>query len=199
MGQVRAVIPGDQLSQADNSAPYSSRVRLPGEFLVDYEVGGVGVSDTSAGLLVKLWTARYEDGDVLLSADGVPETVLFSRPGITQIALAFDTNMAPFIAFQDAGGVAYWWFDPSQSQHVIGPYLPAGCNSPRCTLDDKRYLTDATRDIILAYLRDGALCYRQQRDNYGIERVLNDGGYLGLVAVAMNRKNSLQFLVQEPI
>lgn len=193
------MIPGNQLSQADNSAAFVSRVRSPSELLVDYEIGGVGISDPSQGLLVKQWTARYEDGRVLLSADDVPETVLFSRPGITEIALAFDTNMAPFIAFQDAGGVAYWWFDPSQSQHVISPYLPAGCNSPRCTLDDKRYLTDATRDIILAYLRDGALYYRQQRDNYGIERQLDPGPFVSLVAVGMNRKNSLQFLAMEGI
>lgn len=188
------MIPGNRLTDTDNSASFSARVRSPGEHLQDYEMGGAGVSDSSQGLLVKLWTARYEGDSVLLSAPGVPETVLFTRPGITQIALAFDTNMAPFVAFQDPGGVAYWWFDPSEGEHVVGPYLPAGVHSPRCCLDDKRYLTDQTRDIILAYLRDGSLYYRQQRDNYGVEYLLTDEHDLQMfVAVGMNRKNSLQF------
>lgn len=188
-----AVIPQDRLSDVDNSGSFAARVRGPAELLTDYEMGGVGISDPSEGLQVQLWTARYDGTSVLLSAPNTPESVLFARPGIEQIALAFDTNMAPFVAFQDAGGVAHWWFDPAQSGHVISPYLPAGCHSPRCTLDDKRYLTDATRDIILAYLRDGNLYYRQQRDNYGIERLLRAGALQMFVAVGMNRKNSLQF------
>lgn len=193
------MIPDNRLSDIDRSAQFSARVRGPGELLTDYEVGGVALQDASQGLLVKLWTLRYEDGDMLLSADGVPETVLFSRPGVEQIGLAFDNNMSPFVAFQDAGGVAYWSFDTAQQQFVISDYLPVGCHDPRCTLDEKRELLDQYRDIILAYLRDGNLYYRQQRDNYGIERQLDPGPFVSLVAVGMNRKNSLQFLAMEGI
>lgn len=192
------MIPENRLGDIDRRSQFSVRVRTPLDLLVDYEQGGVALQDASQGLQVQLWTLRYEDGDFLLSAENVPETVLFSRPGVEQIGLAFDNNMAPFVAFQDAGGVACRWFDPSQGEFVISDYLPAGSHSPRCTLDEKRELLDPWRDIILAYLRDGNLYYRQQRDNYGIERLLTDEYDLTrLAAVGMNRQNSLQFWVYE--
>lgn len=188
------MIPENRLSDIDRSSQFSFQVRHPNELLVDYELGGVGLSDPSQGLLVQQWTLRYEGGDFLLSAENVPETLLFSRPGVVQIGLAFDNNMAPFVAFEDAGGVAYHWFDPQQGQFVISDYLPAGSHSPCCTLDEKRELLDSWRDIILAYLRDGNLYYRQQRDNYGTERLLTDEYDLTrLSAVGKNRQNSLQF------
>lgn len=188
------MIPGDRLTDVDNRDVFAYRVRDPGEPLTDYERGGEALSDSSQGLDVQLWTLRYENDQAIISGESVPDTVLFTRPGITQIALAFDTNMAPFVAFEDGGGVAYWWFDPQESEHVFAPYLPAGVSHPRCTLDDIRYLTDSTRDIILAYLRGGDLYYRQQRDNYAVERLLSDDGpYTALIAVGMNRKMCLQF------
>lgn len=192
------MIPGDRLGEIDRGAQFVARVRGPNEFLADYEMGGVGISDSSLGLRVQLWTLRYEGGVAILSADNTPDTVLFTRPGIEQIALAFDNNMAPFVAFQDAGGAAYWWFDPLQSEHVFSGYLPTGSHDPRCTLDDKRDLQQSSRDIILAYLRGGNLYYRQQRDRYTVERLLTDEHDLQmLVAVGMNRKNSLQFMATE--
>lgn len=191
------MIPENRLGDIDRSAQFSVQTRTPADLLVDYEQGGAALQDASQGLRVQLWTLRYEDGDFLLSAENVPETVLFSRPGVEQIGLAFDNNMAPFVAFQDSGGVAYRWFDPTQEQFAISDYLPAGSHDPRCTLDEKRELLDQYRDIILAYLRDGNLYYRQQRDNYGTERLLESGNFIDLVAVGMNRQNSLQFLVME--
>jgi len=191
------VIPEERLGDIDRSAQFAGQTRTPTDLLVDYEQGGVALQDASQGLRVQMWTLRYEDGDFLLSAENVPETVLFSRPGVEQVGLAFDNNMSPFVAFQDAGGIAYWSFDTGQQQFVISDYLPAGSHSPRCTLDEKRELLDSWRDIILAYLRDGNLYYRQQRDNYGTERLLESGNFIDLVAVGKNRKNSLQFLVME--
>lgn len=188
------MIPENRLGDIDRSAQFVVQTRTPLDLLVDYEQGGVALQDPSQGLQVQLWTLRYEDGDFLLSAENVPETVLFSRPGVEQIGLAFDNNMAPFVAFQDEGGVAYYWFDTSQGDFVISDYLPAGSHSPRCTLDEKRELLDSWRDIILAYLRGGNLYYRQQRDNYGTERLLTDEYELTrLAAVGKNRQNSLQF------
>lgn len=187
------MIPANQLGNIDRRGSWLHAVRKRGWDLKDVEYGGVAINDASQGSAVKLWTAEYRNGDVLLWADDVPETVLFNRSGITQIALAFDQLMAPFIAFEDSGGVAYWWFNPKTAQHEFSGYLPAGSTRPRATLDDTRYLANSWSDIILAYMRGGHLYYRQQRDNYVVERLLKEEVGGTLRAVGMNAKLSLQF------
>ncbi len=51
-----------------------------------------------------------------LSADGVAPVVLFSRPGMTEIALAFDQNMRAHVAFVQSGLAWLWWYDSQVNQ-----------------------------------------------------------------------------------
>lgn len=185
------MIPGDRLADIASASSWAYPMRDPHEPLQDTEMGGIALGDASLGLLVKPWHLRYEGTRVLLS-DGDEDIELFSRPGLTRLALAFDTNMAPFVAFEDAGGVA-WWADPGTGTPEFSGYLPAGSHDVCCTLDDKRELMDALRDILVVYLRGGNLYYRQQRDNYNVERLLRAGEYTHLLGVGMNRNLSLQF------
>ena len=86
-----------------------STVDMPSRFIVperkspyvDYEWGGVALNDPSQGLMVKVWTARYDprSAALYLSAPGVDQFLLFGRPGISEIGLAFDQNMNPFVCF----------------------------------------------------------------------------------------------------
>jgi hypothetical protein len=52
----------------------------------------------------------------------------------------------------------------------------------------------ALNDVILFYIKDGALFYRQQRDRYGVERRLCDcpNTTIRIERVSMNTLNRLQ-------
>lgn len=141
--------------------------------------GGVALNDASQGLNVQTWTLSTDGTSVTIEGETVPQSVLFTGTGITEVSLAFDQNMRPFVAFVDGGGAKYRWFDPVDSTTKITP-IGAGVVTPRCCLDDFRPSQTNASDIILAYVRGGSLFYRQQRDRYLVEYPL------GLPAQALN-------------
>ncbi len=169
--------------------------------LMDFELGGFGLSDTSEGLQFQTWTLRYfpDTGDMVVHAANSPPTILFTRMDITEISLAFDQNMHPFVAFVEDDVAKFWWFD-LVANDVVFTNLPGGSRSPRCCIDDKRGDRSATSDIILAYINSDVLYERQERDRYQDQRTLADpylhpdGGQAVLLRVGMNEFNRLQFL-----
>ena len=170
--------------------------------LMDYELGGFDLNDTSEGLDYQKWTLRYapESEDMLINAPNHPSSVLFNRPDITEISLAFDQNMNPFVTFMQAGTAVYWWFDPVANDQVF-TNLPANSRSPRCCIDDKRDERSGTSDIILCSVTNDILYERMERERYTVERTLQNpfvhpetGLTAVLVRVGMNDKNRLQWL-----
>jgi hypothetical protein len=149
---------------------------------------------------VQTWTLKLVGNDVVISASSWPETILFTRSGITELSLAFDQNMKPFVAFVENGIAKYWWFDTDVSNTVFST-LPANSRTPRCCLDDKRESQTNSSDIILCYAIGSTLYFRQQRDRYTIERTLGTlkSSKDGLVRVGMHVQNRLQWLVQGPL
>jgi len=171
--------------------------------LVDFDLGGVAIQDPTQGLQVKVWRAEVIGDDVVLSAEGVTPTTIFTQAGITEIALTFDQNMQPFIAYVLNDTDAHFrWFDGTLSQFVVSD-LPAGSHSPRCALDDKRDAAGTlagASDIILTYLREGTLYARVQRDRYSDEYELATGyeDYV-LGQFGMNRVLRMQWQLYKPV
>ena len=192
------MLPGDMLSPDPHVAAFVEPVNVWDTPLVDVEVGGVALNDPSGGLEVQLWTANYAAPDVTVSAPSVPSSVLFSLPDITQISLAFDQNMRPFVAFVQGGQARYWWFDTAVGSQVFSD-LPVDARYPRATLDDKRLLQRIRSDIILAYTRGTGLYYRQQRDRFQTERLLKDPCGGDLESIGMNAQRYLQFRIRPSI
>lgn len=184
------VIPQGDITVDPIAAAFLFKQREYGDLLTDYEMGGVALNDSSQGLMVKEWTATYHDGGVYVGAADVPEVLQFSKPGITEVALAFDQNMNPFVAFVDGAGSHFWWFDSTTSQMT---FTDLAGTTPRCTLDDGRALQRNTSDIILAYMKGNDLYYRQQRDRYETEYLLKSSAGNKLVTVGMNKGLRLQF------
>jgi hypothetical protein len=175
---------------------------LTNYLLMDYENGGFDLNDTSEGLDYQTWTLRYapESEDMMISAPNHPLSVLFNRPDITELSLAFDQNMNPFVTFVQAGTAVYWWFDPVANDQVF-TNLPANSRSPRCCIDDKRDERSGTSDIILCYVTSDVLYERMERERYTVQRTLQnpfvhpDNGLTAvLVRVGMNDQNRLQWL-----
>lgn len=155
------------------------------------ELGGIALNDPSQGLQVQVWTLNTDGTAVKISAPSASETTLFAGTEITEIDLAFDQNMRPFVAFVESGVVKYRWYD-SLVQAQVTSTLP-GATTPRCTLDDKRPLQTGSSDVILAYIRAGSLYFRAQRDRYGVEYLLQAAVVSSLSKVGMGTNNRLQF------
>lgn len=194
------MLPGDELSSKAHIAGFAFHVKTPGDFMEDWEQGGMALNDPSEGLEVQLWhlQAKYNETtgnvDCIVEAPSVAPTVLFSGVDISEVALAFDQNMNPFVAYIQAGVPKIYWYDPI-IPGMTHTTLPAGCYDLRCTLDDHRDFATGDSDIVLGYINAGNLCVRYQSDRYLIEHVLKVGvgGSANLVSMAMNRQWRLQF------
>lgn len=175
-------IPGQSLTPTLMWSPF-----LPPEDSVtivtattDIKLGGRALSDGSAGLQVQTWTLSV--GNVGLSNSSVSvtdshgnTTLLFNAPGITWARLAFDQNMHPVVTFFGSLGSGYYWWDPT-IPGVTTTYFSSSTNITKvcCSMDDNRSRETnlGMSDVIMAYVANNNLCYRQQRDRYTIEYVL---------------------------
>lgn len=155
--------------------------------LVDWELGGIGLSDASQGLEVQSWELQVlgttTGTAVWVSAPNTPLTQVFAYPNITWARLAFDQNMHPVISFVAGGLPFFYWFDPLLPGNTVTA-LPTTVEFPCVTMDDKRALSTqlGLNDVVMCYINLGNLCYRLQRDRYGVEYVW----YAGINTVVSN-------------
>lgn len=198
------MVPNRSLIQPPRWSPYIPPVNLPTSSTTSEALGGIGLSDPTRGLQYQNWSGYVSDvglstSSVYLSAPNTVDTFIFSSPGIIWMRFTFDQNMHPFVSFYDGALSRYFWWDPTIPGNTITP-LPAGPTYPSCMLDDTRAIETrvGTSDIILGYVNNNNLCYRQQRDRYGIEYVLYSG-INNLISnpfvnkIGMNNNYRLQF------
>lgn len=201
------MIPDGVLSTVAQFGPFVRPVRSVGEYLSDYELAGVALRDGTRGMQVRTWVAYVmESRQVWVSAPGVAPSLLFTRGvDIQELALAFDNNMNPFVAFREgalgtAGSSYIWWFDSTDSTQKFTA-LPAGVVNPRCCVDDHRASQSGNSDVVLSYIRAGSLYARYQRERYVTEHLLRSG--LGtnaeLVDLSMNRVWRLQWRLRNTL
>lgn len=183
------MMPGNALSSTPFPAGFSLPVKVGP--LEDWEWGGVALNDPSQGLFVQIWHLTLEGDNVCIEAPSVPKTTLFTGADITDVALAFDQNMRPFVAYTQAGSAKFWWYDPTV-QMMVTTDLP-GATTPRCTLDDKREFNTSGSDVILAYLKGRDLYFRMQRDRFTVEYPLATDVGSKLTTVKMGTNNRLHF------
>jgi hypothetical protein len=189
------MIPEQRLSTVKRPAAFLAPDDVPRTLTTAKKYGGVALNDPSAGQFIQVWTLTTDGADVKISAPSHSESVLFTGTAITEIDLAFDQNMRPFVTFVD-GGLAYFrWYDTVTENQVTSPLV--GASSPRCCLDDKRASQSGASDVILAYVKDGNLYFRAQRDRYGVEYLLKQAVGGALVRVGMGTNNRLHFEIGE--
>jgi len=183
-----------------SSAIYSAfLVPDKAEPLVDFEWGGIDLLDSSQGLMVKIWKCFYHDGWICITDDVVTRQ-LIQIANVKQVALAFDFNMHPTIAYtvenEDKSRSAYlYWYDTALGAQTTTTYGTAYL-FPQLSLDDHRLHQSANADIIFSYIKNNNLYYRQQRDRFTIERLLESGlsEDVELRQTGMNTKNRFQWL-----
>ena len=189
---------GNILSTTDVAAPLVGARALPISGMVDYEDGGIGISDPSEGLLYQIWKATIVDAggsnkEVYFEAPNTAPHLVYSGGNITEISFTFDQNMRPVLAFVENDLPYFRWYDSSAEAQVVTA-LDSGVINPRVFLDDKRVLQRGNSDIILGYIKADNLYFRMQRDRFGVEYLLKEG-VLSLSKIGMNRQLRLQFMV----
>lgn len=142
--------------------------------LFDYELGGEDIGNTDLGFLVRTWKVEVINGDVTLFRDEVFHSVLFYDSSIVDIALAFDQSMQVVLAWQTLDGSIYLrYYDSVSLSYAVMSVGIGKC--PRLSLDDKRSEFISTCDVIFAYISEGSLRYRQQRESYLTEHIVVGG------------------------
>ena len=189
------MIPNNSLSQVLVKGDWLENTLPEPQLTIMYSWGGAHLQDPTQGLHVQIWTFEVFEDNVYVESPNTGRTFLFTAPDISEIYGTFYQNMQPFVAFVGAGQAQFWWFDTTAGHTVISS-LPVGSITPRCALDDIRRLEAPSSDIILAYVRNDILYYRQQRDRYTIERVLREGVSGKIVRMGMNVFYRLQFKFQ---
>ena len=164
------------------------------------ELGGVGLSDTSQGLVSHTWRAWTDSKAIYIQRSDLPkDTVktLLAASNITELDLTFDQNMRPVLTYVSGGIAKLYWYDTvSQSQAITD--FP-NVQNPRVSLDDKRAFNTANSDVIFAYINNDQLCCRYQRERYGTEHVLHQlPPKTQLVKIGMGTANRFLFDTKEP-
>lgn len=172
------MIPAERLSIGAETGEFQPPREGRKPPLEDTELGGVGINDSSQGLQVARWDAYYDNGGVYaFSAEVAPmPVVIMSRPDLVSFSFTFDQNMQPAVAWETASEAGLYWFDTTIPGYT-DVLLPAGARTPRCTLDDKRAISNlvGTSDIILVYLLGDELYFRAQRDRFLVDYLLGTG------------------------
>lgn len=153
--------------------PPDDRTSTP---LLDWELGGINLSDSSQGLQVQPWsvfvTGTGSATKIYVNSSTTGNVFLFSQPYISWVRLAFDQNMHPVVSFVSNGAPYLYWYDPILHSETFTP-LFTDIQFPCVTLDDKRpeetFLGNS--DVVLSYVRGGELIYCLERDRYGVEYV----------------------------
>lgn len=199
-------LPDDSASSTVVAADYESPYDRDSGPLEDFEAGGIAISDGTEGLDVQIWSLVYDDdegsptyGDFTITGESTGEVyVPINVPEVVRVGLAFNQNMDPFIAYEDRDcNAKFYWYDTFIADYTTST-LPAGSKYVACCLDDHRITQTGTSDIIIAYIRSGALYYRQERDRFGVEYTLDaDVGAGILYKVGMTKNLRLKFDVRE--
>lgn len=191
------MLPDDALVELD-SASFLPPRNKPQTATKCWELGGIALSDTSEPMQYN-WYGYVQGKAIYLQRSGTePVAVLGFAGDVTEMSFTFDQNMRPTIAYVENGVAKLYWYDSSAAKNVLTLY-PAITN-PRLSLDDKRKFNIGNSDIIFAYVTDyNRLCYRLQRERYGIEHVLLtdttklSGDPLKLSIIGMSTSNRFLF------
>ena len=168
------MIPGNTIDDRSVLSPVAYPDTQKEVGLMDMELGGVAIENASEGLKGYVWTAtgNADTGTVTLQRNGMPAVDWFNiGSGATDLALAFNQNMQPVLAWNNSVGEMFLrYFSGLLNAYTTVSFGIGSC--PRLTLDDKRSNMSTTSDVIFAYLVGTSLRYRQQRDSFLIERIL---------------------------
>ena len=132
--------------------------------------GGIALADASQNRDVQDWFVSLAAGTASVGIIGSAPVFTLAAPGAETISLAFDTAMRVSIAWQVGSVSNFYAFDTTAN--VFNTRQFTGTTSCRLVADDVRTVNQGASDVLLFYTAAGQLLWRQQRDNYTIERTV---------------------------
>ena len=187
------------VESTDNDSILSPRSRAY-PLTESWESGGVGLSDTSQGLVSHIWRAWTDSKVIYIQRSDLPKDTaktLLEAPNITELDLTFDQNMRPVLTYVSGGIAKLYWYDTVSKSQTITDF--PNVQNPRVSLDDKRSFNTVNSDVIFAYINNDQLCCRYQRERYGIEHALHQlPPKTQLVKIGMGTANRFLFDTKEP-
>lgn len=192
------MLPNNAISVTPNYSAYQSPDNVDNQATQSYEYGGTAINDASLGRLYQVWRAYFDGAGAYVapSVSGTPITTLVTATGISFVSIAFDTSMAPSLAYIQNGVYKFRWYNTLTAMYQTDTY--AGLTSVKVSTDDKRRGVEGQSDVILAYTRDGTLYWRQERDRYLIEYTAGPSGTRLLTRLGMNAQFRMQFELTLP-
>lgn len=146
---------------------------LPKRPTIDYELGGIGLQNSSEGLMFQVWRCWFDrdNSAVMVESPNTPPTKIFDQDKIVWLSFCFDQNMRWCAVYTMSDGLSFLrWYNSLIGGYDITP-LASGVISPFLTLDDKRPSQTAASDIILAYIQNDTACLRVQRERFNIVHI----------------------------
>lgn len=196
------MLPANAISAVTEFAPYLAPDASDVDLAESLEEGGAAINDATQGRQVQDWRAWIVGGTSVRCAplpDLLPETELFVGANITAVSLAWDSSMAPTVAYIDEGVLKLRWYNSLTELFQTDDYI--GANSGKVATDDKRRSIEGSSDVIFAYTLDGILYWRQERDRYLVEYEVGVAGPRGdqvLQRIGMTAINRFQFELVDP-
>tara|TARA_R110002126_G_scaffold112926_1_gene251310 strand:- start:3447 stop:4070 length:624 start_codon:yes stop_codon:yes gene_type:complete len=142
-------------------------------------IGPIALSDSTSGLTNKFWGVGFDPASKEIRLwDAGTETVLYTETeAVTNLSLAFTQNASVVATIVTVSGILkLYWFDVSISNYTVAS-LDTGVSQALATMDMKEEPESALSDVLLAYIKAGAIFTRVQRENYlivGATSVVSD-------------------------
>lgn len=193
-------LPGNALSSpyVIGTLDYADKfIRSP--LTVDHELGGINLNDSTYGNNITTWKTKVENNNIMVAKSPFNTyTTLLSDTDITEVSLAFDQSMRPYVAYKAGGNTKLWWYDTNISGQTTTNY-GTGIRTPFLTLDDKRQSSNSTNDILFFYITSSKLYYRQQRDRFQTARELYtfSGPSVDIIRVGLSNKLRMQIEIKD--
>jgi|NOAtaT_7_FD_contig_31_6571127_length_3878_multi_5_in_0_out_0_6 hypothetical protein len=179
-------LPSNKIVEEITPSPFLFPDDLAYTEIVRYELGGVSIGDGSQGLQKDAWSSRYDSstgGIYLKNMRTEIETLVITVANVIRLSFSFDSNMRPVIAYSTGEGDSFFYWYDSTIANYNTTQLPSDSIDLVVTHDDKRRIGQQANysDVLIFYLRNDRLYYRQQRDRYTVERqiaTLSEGSHL---------------------
>lgn len=187
------MLPDNKLSTLSQPSTIIGGRRFQGGLKTDFESGPIAFSDTSQGLYYQVWYGQAFEDRISLWTDTVDKIQVVSGTNITELSFTFDQNGRPSVLYLQYGLMKLFWYDSSLGGEITTTFS-TGNISPKIFLDDKRGTQSGNSDMIIGYIRNTNLYYRQQRDRFLVEYLLARDVIGRLERFGMGRNLRLQFV-----
>ena len=168
------MIPGNSFTATPYVADYDAVYGLTITGPICHFKGGRAISDTTDGRKSHNWSVYVSNGNIILEggAGNISTSILFIGTTVDHISCAFDTNMAPIIAWQIGNKTFLRYFYNNGTTNLWTVREIDGTTSCRVLCDELEDYKSSISDVILFYTTGQELRYLVQRELYNTTRIV---------------------------